>query len=130
MLSVKMPTRKGKNPAEGVTPKQLALARELARRWHLDLPLSRESDLAFIRAFLDAFALSSDNPFEAVLRTLRNARQLAGDGIAGDEIARKLMLPVCLAPVLESLEPHAVDRVTDLVLDERDAAAELGLSSL
>jgi hypothetical protein len=50
--------------------------------------------------------------------------------VPAEDIARKLQLPACLAPVLESLEPRTVDRVTDLVLDERDAAAELGLSSL
>src|SRR4051794_19439854 len=97
-----MPTRNSAKRERGVTGKQLALARDLAQRWKLDLPEGRESDLAVIRAFLDAFALASDNPFEQVLRRLRNARQLAWDGLTAEEIARKLELPGCLGPVLHA----------------------------
>ncbi len=140
-----MPTRSSRKRPSAVTAKQLALARELARRWKLDLSKEHEGDLAFLRAFLDAFALSADNPFEQVLRRLRNARQLAWDGLTGEEIARKLELPACLGAVLHAYglaqvprrwrsegsdgEPPVLDRATELVLEERDPAAELGVSS-
>jgi hypothetical protein len=85
------------------TAKQIELARELARRWHLVLPEGSMQDLTFVRAFLDVFALDGRrNPPEQVLRRLRNARQLAWDGVVAEEIARKLDLPPCLGPMLHA----------------------------
>src|SRR5437762_919880 len=82
------------------TAKELTLARELATRWRLTLPKAYEGDLPFVRALLSVFALDrSTNPPELVLRRLRNARQLAWDGIGPEEIARKLDVPACLGLV-------------------------------
>jgi hypothetical protein len=83
------------------TAKELALAREVATRWRLSLPATHASDLPFVRAFLSVFALDrSTNPPELVLRRLRNARQLAWDGVGPEEMSHKLDLPDCLGPIL------------------------------
>jgi hypothetical protein len=118
------------------TVKELALVRELATRLKLALPDTYEHDLPFVRAFLSVFALDrATNPPELVLRRLRNARQLAWDGLAPDEVASKLELPVCLGPILhrygldqvprrwhDGSEPEPtidmlLDRLTEAVLD-------------
>src|ERR1041385_3224660 len=121
------------------TAKELALVRELSRRWRLSLPRAYERDLPFVRAFLSVFALDrSTNPPELVLRRLRNGRQFAWDGLDADEIARKLELPECLGPILhqygleqiprfwrtrenDGSEMPLLDRLTDLALDGDDA---------
>jgi len=134
------------------TAKELDLLRELGRRWGIDLPSGYRQDLAFVRAFLDVFAFDgARNPREQIVRRLRNARQLAWDGVAGEDIARKLDVPLCLGPVLrayglaqvpqswrvqgeaEKAAPQAtvhetpsqetvVDRLTEAMLDGDDSA--------
>ena len=85
------------------TARQVELTKELARRWRLNLPAGYTQNLPFVRAFLDAFALDGRrNPPDQVLRRLRNARQLAWDGLTPDEIARKLDVPACLGAVLHA----------------------------
>ncbi|HEX9465944.1 MAG TPA: hypothetical protein VGB82_25370 [Alphaproteobacteria bacterium] len=101
----KRPVRRSERADGGLLPttKELELAAELARRWRLDLPAGYAQDLQFVRGFLDVFALDGRrNPPEQVLRRLRNARQLAWDGMSAEEIARKLDLPGCLGPVLQA----------------------------
>jgi len=85
------------------TAKELDLVRELGRRWGLELPSGYRQNLPFVRAFLDVFAFDGErNPRDQIVRRLRNARQLAWDGVAGEDIARKLDVPACLGPVLRA----------------------------
>ncbi len=85
------------------TAKELDLLRELGRRWGIDLPAGYRQDLRFVRAFLDVFAFDGQhNTREQILRRLRSARQLAWDGVAAEDIARKLDVPPCLGPVLRA----------------------------
>lgn len=125
-------TRRAKRPvrrtegADGALPtaKELELTRELARRWRLDLPAGYAQDLQFVRGFLDVFALDGRrNTPEQVLRRLRNARQLAWDGLSAEEIARKLDVPGCLGPVLQVYGLAQVPRSWHADVD-RDAAGE------
>ena len=92
------------------TAKEVALVRELEARWRLELPQGYARDLPFVRGFLDVFALGADNPPEQVLRRLRNARQLAWDGLVGVEIARKLGVPEQLGAVLHAYGMAQVPR--------------------
>jgi len=121
------PVQRAADPAGNALPtaRELDLVRELGRRWGLDLPAGYRQDLALVRAFLDVFALDGQrNTREQILRRLRNARQLAWDGVAAADVARKLDVPECLGPLLHAYGLSQVPRTWRVAADSEPATAD------
>ncbi|MDR3519260.1 MAG: hypothetical protein P4M00_26000 [Azospirillaceae bacterium] len=107
-----------RSDAGGLSYQQIALARLVADRHGITLPLGFEDDGPWTRRFLDVFAFDTQTE-QDVFRRIVNLRQWAREGRDADEMGRKL-------DIKPALVVFALAVLRDSGFDLDDVAEDLG----
>lgn len=107
------------------TAAELAHVRRIARFRHFTLPDAWAANLAFVRAFLDAFAYQRNDQTERarVVRLLNSACALIEAELDERELCRKLAVDDCLALLLADYAHRHVSGRRDRSPSEDDVVA-------